>query len=205
MLAALDHVQLAAPPGSEDRLRAYYSGVLGMTEVPKPPVLAARGGCWFEAGTVQPPPGCRGGLPPRPQGPPRAARHRHRGVRGPARRPRRPGHLGRHPPRPSPLLQRGPGRQPAGVPGTDGAGPLTARGRRTPPLRRHHHRQSAIDRSHLVESGDTKAANRRFVIVRLIGSSRPVHCSSIASARFPPRSSVYAGCDRTWRTVPGDP
>ncbi|WP_367574369.1 VOC family protein [Streptomyces griseoaurantiacus] len=53
MLAALDHVQLAAPPGSEDRLRAYYSGVLGMTEVPKPPVLAARGGCWFEAGTLR--------------------------------------------------------------------------------------------------------------------------------------------------------
>ncbi|MFJ6833264.1 VOC family protein [Streptomyces sp. NPDC091209] len=52
MLAALDHVQLAAPPGSEDRLRAYYVGALGMTEIPKPPVLAARGGCWFRAGTV---------------------------------------------------------------------------------------------------------------------------------------------------------
>lgn len=53
MLASLDHVQLAAPPGSEDLLRAYYAGVLGMTEVPKPPVLAARGGCWFAAGAVQ--------------------------------------------------------------------------------------------------------------------------------------------------------
>lgn len=53
MLLALDHVQLAAPPGSEDALRAYYSGVLGMTEVPKPPALAARGGCWFAAGSVQ--------------------------------------------------------------------------------------------------------------------------------------------------------
>ncbi|MBT2452197.1 glyoxalase [Streptomyces sp. ISL-43] len=53
MLAAVDHVQLAAPPGSEDRLRAYYTGVLGMTEIPKPPVLAARGGCWFAAGPVQ--------------------------------------------------------------------------------------------------------------------------------------------------------
>ncbi|WP_445527207.1 VOC family protein [Streptomyces cyslabdanicus] len=53
MLAALDHVQLAAPPGSEDALRAYYAGVLGMTEIPKPPVLAARGGCWFQAGSVQ--------------------------------------------------------------------------------------------------------------------------------------------------------
>lgn len=43
MLTAVDHVQLAAPPDSEDRLRAYYTDVLGMTEIPKPPVLAARG------------------------------------------------------------------------------------------------------------------------------------------------------------------
>ncbi|WP_030603331.1 VOC family protein [Streptomyces fulvoviolaceus] len=53
MITAVDHVQLAAPPGSEDRLRTYYAGVLGMTEIPKPPVLAARGGCWFQAGIVQ--------------------------------------------------------------------------------------------------------------------------------------------------------
>ncbi|MFF2638367.1 glyoxalase [Streptomyces niveus] len=53
MLAAVDHVQLAAPAGSEDALRAYYVDVLGMTEIPKPPVLAARGGCWFRSGPVQ--------------------------------------------------------------------------------------------------------------------------------------------------------
>lgn len=53
MISALDHVQLAAPPGGEEALRAYYGGVLGMTEIPKPPVLAARGGCWFTAGGVQ--------------------------------------------------------------------------------------------------------------------------------------------------------
>ncbi|MFG2997662.1 VOC family protein [Streptomyces sp. NPDC048340] len=53
VLSAVDHIQLAAPPGSEDRLRAYYQDVLGMTEIPKPPVLAARGGCWFAAGPVQ--------------------------------------------------------------------------------------------------------------------------------------------------------
>lgn len=51
-LTSIDHVQLAAPPGSEPLLRAYYVDVLGMTEVPKPPVLAARGGCWFRAGAV---------------------------------------------------------------------------------------------------------------------------------------------------------
>ena len=53
MITALDHDQLAAPPGSEERLRAYYVDVLGMTEVPKPPELARRGGCWFRAGAVQ--------------------------------------------------------------------------------------------------------------------------------------------------------
>ncbi|WP_406455877.1 glyoxalase [Streptomyces sp. NBC_01622] len=53
MIAAVDHVQLAAPPGSEDALRAYYVDTLGMVEIPKPPVLAARGGCWFGAGAVQ--------------------------------------------------------------------------------------------------------------------------------------------------------
>ncbi|MBD0840812.1 MULTISPECIES: glyoxalase [unclassified Streptomyces] len=53
MITAVDHVQLAAPPGSEDRLRAYYVGVLGLTELPKPPAFAARGGCWFRTGAVQ--------------------------------------------------------------------------------------------------------------------------------------------------------
>ncbi|MFE2019286.1 glyoxalase [Streptomyces sp. NPDC059499] len=53
MITGLDHVQLAAPEGSEDALRAYYVGALGMTELPKPPVLAARGGCWFRAGPLQ--------------------------------------------------------------------------------------------------------------------------------------------------------
>ncbi|WP_329218063.1 glyoxalase [Streptomyces sp. NBC_01485] len=53
MITAVDHVQLAAPPGSEDRLRRFYGDVLGMTETPKPAALAARGGCWFEAGEVR--------------------------------------------------------------------------------------------------------------------------------------------------------
>lgn len=52
MLAALDHVQLAAPAGSEEALRAFYVGALGMIEIPKPPVLAARGGAADE-GRIQ--------------------------------------------------------------------------------------------------------------------------------------------------------
>jgi len=44
----LDHVQLAMPEGAEERATAFYEGVLGIPQVPKPPELAARGGCWFE-------------------------------------------------------------------------------------------------------------------------------------------------------------
>jgi catechol 2,3-dioxygenase-like lactoylglutathione lyase family enzyme len=51
-LAGIDHVQLAIPAGSEAAATAFYVGVLGLTEVPKPPTLAARGGCWFEGGDV---------------------------------------------------------------------------------------------------------------------------------------------------------
>ena len=53
MITGIDHVQLAAPPGSEERMRAYYQDVLGMTAIRKPPVLAARGGCWFQSGAAQ--------------------------------------------------------------------------------------------------------------------------------------------------------
>jgi catechol 2,3-dioxygenase-like lactoylglutathione lyase family enzyme len=32
---AIDHVQLAMPAGREDEARAFFCGVLGMSEVPK--------------------------------------------------------------------------------------------------------------------------------------------------------------------------
>lgn len=52
-ILTLDHVQLAMPPGREDAARAFYAGVLGLAEVPKPHNLAARGGCWFEGGSAR--------------------------------------------------------------------------------------------------------------------------------------------------------
>ena len=52
MILALHHVQLAMPPAREDEARAFYVQVLGFTEVPKPPHLAARGGAWFTAGSA---------------------------------------------------------------------------------------------------------------------------------------------------------
>jgi catechol 2,3-dioxygenase-like lactoylglutathione lyase family enzyme len=46
-------MQLAMPPGQEDAARRFYAGVLGMSEIAKPTVLAARGGAWFRAGDVE--------------------------------------------------------------------------------------------------------------------------------------------------------
>ncbi len=50
---AIDHVQLAMPPDGEETARHFYRDLLGMAEIPKPPELAKRGGCWFESGEVQ--------------------------------------------------------------------------------------------------------------------------------------------------------
>jgi catechol 2,3-dioxygenase-like lactoylglutathione lyase family enzyme len=44
MFEAVHHVQLAMPRGQEAAARAFFVDVLGMTEVDKPPALAARGG-----------------------------------------------------------------------------------------------------------------------------------------------------------------
>jgi catechol 2,3-dioxygenase-like lactoylglutathione lyase family enzyme len=52
-VAGIHHVQLAAPYGSEALMRDFYVGTLGMVEVPKPPVLAARGGVWFGAPGIE--------------------------------------------------------------------------------------------------------------------------------------------------------
>jgi catechol 2,3-dioxygenase-like lactoylglutathione lyase family enzyme len=52
-LLPMHHVQLAIPPGGEDQCRAFWGGVLGMRELEKPPVLAARGGCWFRGGGLE--------------------------------------------------------------------------------------------------------------------------------------------------------
>ncbi len=50
---SIDHVQLAMPAGEEQRARAFYAGVLGMTELIKPEPLRTRGGVWFASGAVQ--------------------------------------------------------------------------------------------------------------------------------------------------------
>jgi putative hydrolase of HD superfamily len=41
------------PPGGEELATWFYSEVLGVPRVPKPPELAIRGGCWFEHGALR--------------------------------------------------------------------------------------------------------------------------------------------------------
>jgi len=51
-ILAFDHVHIAMPAGEEGKARAFYAGVLGLIEIPKPPQLAGRGGAWFRLGEV---------------------------------------------------------------------------------------------------------------------------------------------------------
>jgi catechol 2,3-dioxygenase-like lactoylglutathione lyase family enzyme len=46
----LDHVQVAMPAGGEDAARRFYTGLLGLGEIPKPESLQSAGGVWFEPG-----------------------------------------------------------------------------------------------------------------------------------------------------------
>ncbi len=50
---AIQHVQLSIPKGSEDACRRFYLDILGWVEVPKPPVLAARGGLWMRVDNIE--------------------------------------------------------------------------------------------------------------------------------------------------------
>jgi orotate phosphoribosyltransferase len=52
-IVGLDHVQLAAPSGSEDEARRFFGGLLGLSEIEKPPLLRERGGVWFSLGSQQ--------------------------------------------------------------------------------------------------------------------------------------------------------
>ncbi|WP_421384721.1 VOC family protein [Bacillus salacetis] len=50
-MIGIDHVQLAAPKGSEDEARKFYGEVLSLKEMEKPEKLKAGGGCWFHCGS----------------------------------------------------------------------------------------------------------------------------------------------------------
>ena len=52
-ILSIDHVQIAMPANAEEKARAFYTGLLGFTESPKPAELAKRGGVWFQSENVQ--------------------------------------------------------------------------------------------------------------------------------------------------------
>jgi catechol 2,3-dioxygenase-like lactoylglutathione lyase family enzyme len=53
MILGLHHAQVTIPVGAEDAARRFFCGELGLREVPKPAVLAVRGGFWLEVGALQ--------------------------------------------------------------------------------------------------------------------------------------------------------
>jgi catechol 2,3-dioxygenase-like lactoylglutathione lyase family enzyme len=48
MIERLHHVQITVPSDLESEARAFYCGVLGLREIPKPDILKSRGGFWLE-------------------------------------------------------------------------------------------------------------------------------------------------------------
>ncbi len=52
-ITVIDHVQIAVPKALEAQSLAFYRDVLGLTEIPKPEELRARGGAWFQTGNLQ--------------------------------------------------------------------------------------------------------------------------------------------------------
>lgn len=53
MILGIHHVQITVPEGREKDARAFYCGVLGLTEAPKPEALAGRSGFWLQVGPQQ--------------------------------------------------------------------------------------------------------------------------------------------------------
>ena len=49
----IDHVQVAAPRGSEELAKKFYVGVLGFEQIEKPETLRGRGGIWLMVGSQQ--------------------------------------------------------------------------------------------------------------------------------------------------------
>ena len=50
---SIDHIQLAAPKGSEEIARKFYKDILDFKEVEKPETLKKNGGVWFASGNIQ--------------------------------------------------------------------------------------------------------------------------------------------------------
>jgi catechol 2,3-dioxygenase-like lactoylglutathione lyase family enzyme len=52
-IIGIDHVQIAVPRALEATCLKFYREVFAFRELEKPPELKARGGAWFQVGTLQ--------------------------------------------------------------------------------------------------------------------------------------------------------
>ena len=52
-ITGIDHVQIAVPKALEAQCLKFYRKIFALPELPKPAELQARGGAWFQAGTIQ--------------------------------------------------------------------------------------------------------------------------------------------------------
>ncbi len=52
LIKRIDHIQLAAPIGSEEQARLFFQDILLLDEVEKPEALQKNGGVWFSNGHV---------------------------------------------------------------------------------------------------------------------------------------------------------
>jgi len=52
-IIGIHHIQIAAPPNSEQQTRQFWGELVGLKEIPKPPNLAGRGGVWFQCGSQE--------------------------------------------------------------------------------------------------------------------------------------------------------
>ena len=53
MIKKFDHIQLAMPPGQEEKGRRFFIDLLGFEEIEKPEPMRSRGGAWFQSGNAQ--------------------------------------------------------------------------------------------------------------------------------------------------------
>ena len=68
-ILGIDHVQIAVPKALEDDCLNFYRSALALPEIEKPEHLKARGGAWFQIGSVQ----MHVGIDPEPS--PKSKRH----------------------------------------------------------------------------------------------------------------------------------
>ncbi len=52
LIKRIDHIQLAAPIGGEEKARSFFQDVLSLQEVEKPHELKKNGGVWFSNGHI---------------------------------------------------------------------------------------------------------------------------------------------------------